>query len=210
MDKQKTTYAFVDAANLFYGGKDYDWKIDYKKLHQYLSDRYKCSKIIFYGGVETHGFSYSILEYYKEINLDELLEYLIKKMHNSNTPEKEVILIDRHIKQVQFYQKLKIFGYELRLKPVKLYRDTEGNSIKKANCDVDMTFDLMKLMGQFEKVVIISGDGDFVPVLSYLKHKNKQIVILAHPKHTAKELKILVGANFNNFTTLKKYLEFID
>jgi len=36
------TYAFIDAANLFYGGeKSLGWKINYKKLLNYLRKKYK-------------------------------------------------------------------------------------------------------------------------------------------------------------------------
>jgi uncharacterized LabA/DUF88 family protein len=208
MDDNKIVYAFVDASNLFYGGKDLNWQIDYSKLLKYLQTKYNCSKIIYYGGVETHKFKYSIVDYYKPIDLKELTKYLIQKMHNSKTEEKDIILIDKHLKQIKFYQKLESFGYELRLKPVKSYEDADGNPIKKANCDVDMTFDLMRLIGQYDNVVVISGDGDFIPVLSYLRHKERKVRVLAYSKHASVELKQMLVNDFASFTTLANILKF--
>lgn len=203
----KIIYAFVDASNLFYGGRVLGWKIDYQKLLIYLKNKYNCSRILFYGGIETHGFDYSIIDYYKPIDLDELIKYLKEKMHDSKLEDKDIILINRHLKQIKFYRKLRDFGYEMKLKPTKSYIDRHGESIKKANCDVDMTFDIMRLMGQYNDAVVISGDGDFIPVLSYLKHKGREVIVLANAKNTSKEIKKLIGGNFRDFNLLINILK---
>ena len=40
MSEPKCPYAFIDAANLFYGGKkSLDWSIDYEKLVAYLENK---------------------------------------------------------------------------------------------------------------------------------------------------------------------------
>jgi len=206
----KIIYAFIDASNLFYGGRVLGWKIDYQKLLIYLKNKYNCSRILFYGGIETHGFNYSIIDYYKPIDLDELIKYLEEKMHDSKLEDKDIILINRHLKQIKFYRKLRDFGYEMKLKPTKSYIDRHGEPIKKANCDVDMTFDIMRLMGQYNDAVVISGDGDFIPVLSYLKHKGREVIVLAHPKCTSRDLKKMLKNNFQAFTKLKRVLEFLE
>lgn len=65
-------------------------------------------------------------------------------------------------KQHAFYKKLKAFGYELLLKPVKIYRQPGGGSVRKANCDVDLTFYAMRDKEKFDRGIFLSGDGDFV------------------------------------------------
>lgn len=51
------TYAFIDASNLFYGGeKSLGWKIDYKKLLEYLKEKYGVDHAFYFGGVEIHNF----------------------------------------------------------------------------------------------------------------------------------------------------------
>ena len=55
-------FAFVDASNLFYGGeKSLGWKVDYQKLLNYLRDKYKISKALYFGGVEIHSFKFDYL-----------------------------------------------------------------------------------------------------------------------------------------------------
>jgi len=165
------TYCFVDAANLFYGGeKSLGWKIDYKKLFLYLKTKYKVRKVFYYAGVELHGFSYSVLDE-EPIGLGLLLKHLGNQLKNYNkrhVSQKKRELLEKHIARAKFYRKLKQFGYTLRLKPVKTYRQSDGSYEKKANCDVDMTFELMKYIKEYSGVVVLSGDGDFAVVLKHL------------------------------------------
>jgi len=195
----KPVYAFIDASNLFYGGeKSLGWKIDYQKLAVYLKNKYKVKEIYYYGGIEIYDFKYSPLDY-KPINLNELLLHLEGKLKGSDLKEFETIILGKHIQKIKFYNKLKGFGYILKLKPVKIYWNDDGSSTKKANCDVDMTFDLMRLMEKYSGVIVLSGDGDFVPVLNYLKHKGRLVTILARPERAAREIKQLAGSDFRDF-----------
>src|SRR3989344_594721 len=155
-------YAFIDASNLFYGGaKSLGWKIDYEKLVEYLQDKYDVSKALYFGGVELHNFLYN---YQNEdtvpINaLESHLSGLLK--HEADTlTEAQVVLIGRHLQRARFYRKLAEFGYTLFLKPVKSYEQEDGMIRRKANCDVEMTFRLMKEQSNFDRGVILSGDGD--------------------------------------------------
>jgi uncharacterized LabA/DUF88 family protein len=91
---------------------------------------------------------------------------------------------------------------------VKLYNQEDGTAKRKANCDVELAFYLMKEKDNFDKVVILSGDGDFLPVLKYLKNQRKEIIILARGPRTAKEIKRFVGGNFRDFVRLEKYVKF--
>lgn len=158
--RKKPVYAFIDAANLFYGGKkSLGWRIDYRKLLAYLKKKYKVSKAFYYAGVELNGLKYSVLDN-KPLEVDRLIRHLRSRFQKTDTSETEVVLLDKHIKRAKFYRKLEQFGYILRLKPTKLYWDN-GKLTKKANCDVDLTFDLMRLMNQYSETIILSGDGDF-------------------------------------------------
>src|SRR4030042_2292913 len=123
------TYAFIDASNLFYGGeKSLGWKIDYQKLIQYLGTKYQAEKIYYFGGVETHGFSYDYLQN-DTVPLADLRKYLddLLSAQGQNWDEARLILFSRHLKRIKFYLKLHQFGYRLYLKPVKLYDQEDGS-----------------------------------------------------------------------------------
>lgn len=203
------TFAFIDASNLFYGGeKSLGWKIDYQKLLGYLREKYNVSKIYYFGGVEIHQFGY---DYQKNqtIPLDKLEKFILDLLKNKNKElnEANLILLGRHLQRIRFYLKLKKFGYKLVLKPVKQYEQEDGLTKRKANCDVDMTFYLMKEKELFDRAIILSGDGDFLPVLKFLKETGKEIVILSRSPRTAKEIKQFAGSNFRDFEYLKFLLK---
>ncbi len=161
------TYAFIDASNLFYGGeKSLGWKIDYEKLFRYLKAKYSVSKVLYFGGVETHTFQYDYLhnETVPVASLERHLVHFIKS-EGPKMNEAQLLLTGRHLQRVRFYLKLQKFGYELHLKPVKLYEQEDGTTKRKANCDVEMTFRLMKEEENCDRVIVLSGDGDFLPLL---------------------------------------------
>ena len=202
-------YAFIDASNLFYGGeKSLGWKIDYRKLLIYLKDKYKISKALYFGGVEIHDFDFDYLKN-ETVPIERLEKYLTKIINERGDKMSEamLLLLNRHLQRIRFYLKLEKFGYELHLKPVKLYEQDDGTTKRKANCDVDMTFYLMKKKDSFDKVVILSGDGDFLPILKYLKEKGKEIIVLARGSRTAREIRQFAGGNFRDFEYLKYRLK---
>ena|SRR3972149_8846864 len=197
--KSKRAIAFIDASNLFYGGeKSLGWKIDYRKLAKYLKKKYKVREILYFGGVEISDFPYDYLQN-DTIPLNEFKEYLLN-----------VSVYRQQLQRVKFYLKLKSFGYRLYLKPVKLYRQVDGTIKKKANCDVEMAFHLMREKENFDKAVILSGDGDFLPILKHLREAGKEVIILARGARTSKEVRQFAGSNFRDFVRLEKELRFQD
>lgn len=206
------TYAFIDASNLFYGGeKSLGWKIDYSKLIKYLKNKYKVTEIYYFGGVELHGYKYDYLKH-ETVPLEELKDRLERyiRVQGKGLDEAKLILLSRHLQRIKFYLKLKEFGYKLFLKPVKLYFQPDGRTERKANCDVEMTFYLMKEKDNYERVLILSGDGDFLPVLKHLKEIKKEVVVLARAPRTAREIRQFAGSNFRDFVRLEKDIKFED
>ena len=205
-----TTYAFIDASNLFYGGeKSLGWKIDYSKLIKYLKNRYRVAKVFYFGGVEIHGYRHDYLKHETVPILQlekKLLNYI--KIQGKKLNEAQLLLLSKHLQKIRFYLKLNQFGYNLFLKPVKLYHQEDGSTQRKANCDVDMTFYLMKEKDNFDVVLILSGDGDFLPVLKYLKAIGKEVMILARGPRTAREIRQFAGSKFRDFVRLEKNIKF--
>ena len=120
MNKKSTAY--IDASNLFYGGKkSLGWSVDFEKLYKYLHDRYNVSKIYYFGGVEIHQFPFDYL-LNETVSINDLEKYLLEyvKKNEKDLTSAKLALLDRHLKQVRFYKRLERFGYNLILKPVKI------------------------------------------------------------------------------------------
>ena len=201
----KAVYAFIDAANLFYGGeKSLRWRIDYAKLLGYLKTKVGASKVFYYAGVDVDQYK---AEEGKEINLDDLVEYYQEQLLNKTKTEDEIVLLGRHLDRAKFYRDLQSFGYDLRIKPTKVFTSAEGTTTTKANCDVDLTFDMMRYMSQYKEALVLSGDGDFAPILEYLKRKKKKIRVMARSERTAREVRTIAGDDFVDFKTIRKEVE---
>ena len=204
------TIAFVDASNLFYGGeKSLGWKINYQKLFNYLKEKYGVKKVLYFGGVEIYDFKYNYLEN-ETVPIEELKKYLVARIkeRGDRLDDAALLLISRHFQRVRFYLKLQKFGYEMHLKPVKMYEQEDGTTRRKANCDVEMCFYLMKEEDNFERVLVLSGDGDFLPVLKYLRGKGKEVIILARGPRAAREIRQFAGSKFRDFTRLESIIKF--
>lgn len=196
------TFVYIDASNLFYGGKkSLGWSIDFQKLIKYLRERFNASKVYYFGGVEIYKFPFNYLAC-NTVPLKELKEYLTECI-KTKIPNTALDPLERHLQQVVFYQKLKEFGFELILKPVKIYNFGLGNQKRKANCDVEMAFYLMRDKELFSRVIILSGDGDFLPILKYLReHAQKDVLVMARGPRTTKEIRQFAGDKFINLISI--------
>ncbi len=108
----------------------------------------------------------------------------------------------KNVKQEAFLRKLKQFGYTLRVKEIKRY----GRKTK-ANCDVDLTMDVLLHMYKYKQAIILSGDGDFLPLIQYITRQKKEVFIIASPKSTAREIREFVKHRFINFGNLRYFIE---
>lgn len=198
-------YAFVDAANLFYGGeKSLHFRVDYKKLIKCLREKFGVTKVFYYSGVDVDTYKE---EDGKNINLDNLVKYYEAEVLKKDKIEEEMAVFEMHLKRAKFYRDLTKMGYDLRIKPTKVFTSAEGTMTTKANCDVDLTFDMMRYMSQYNEAVVLSGDGDFAPMLEYLQRKKKKIRILARAERTAREMRELAGEDLVDFKSLRKEIE---
>jgi len=111
-------------------------------------------------------------------------------------------------KQHKFYKKLSSFGYELILKPVKFYKQDNGRVIRKANCDVDLTFYAMRDKDLFNRAIFLTGDGDFEVLFKYFILQKKEVVVIANGKRTAREIRILMGPNFTPIKSLQSVIRY--
>lgn len=110
--------------------------------------------------------------------------------------------------QQKFYQLLEKWGFELILKPVKIYIQPGGGKVRKANCDVDLTFYAMRDKDLFQRGIFFTGDGDFEVLFRYFMDKKKEVKVIANGKRTAKEIRKLIGPNFTPMKSLQEILQY--
>jgi len=203
------TVVFIDAANLFYGGrKSLGWSVDYQKLHAYLVRRYQATHFYYFGGVDIHHFPFDYIANHTVPihNLERYLAEIIAEKTGTQDNE-NIALLTRHHSRVRFYKKLESFGYTLILKPVKTHTDAEGNQLRKANCDVDMTLYMATEKDSLDRAIVLTGDGDFLPALKHLRKHGKEVLVLSRGSRTAREIRHFAGEHFTDFEYLRELLK---
>lgn len=84
-----------------------------------------------------------------------------------------------------FATSLERIGYLVKTKDVR----TRANGSAKANWDMGMALDILGTLDRVDTIVLASGDGDFVPLIDFIKGSNKRVEIFAFPDNTAYDLK---------------------
>lgn len=95
-----------------------------------------------------------------------------------------------------FFDALEKSGFELKIKDLQVFAGGE----KKADWDVGLAIDAISLSKQLDVVVIISGDGDFIPLVEYLQFSGLIVEAIGFGRSTSGKLKEKV----NNFIDLEE------
>lgn len=77
--------------------------------------------------------------------------------------------------EAAFFEALEGAGLELRLKDLQVYAD----GFKKADWDVGMAVDAIRMAPFLDVIILVTGDGDFIPLVDYLKWGAGRLVEVA-------------------------------
>lgn len=84
-----------------------------------------------------------------------------------------------------FLEALAKIGIERREKELQEY----WGGLKKADWDVGIAVDTIRIAPSVDVIVLASGDGDFVQLVEYLKNQGKRVEILGFGRTTSTKLK---------------------
>ena len=94
-------------------------------------------------------------------------------------------------KQIKFQDALRHIGFKVKLKPFTLRSDGSA----KGDWDVGITIDVMDNAKRFDKVILVSGDGDFDLLIEKVKCEYKvEADVYGVPALTANSLKSVASA----------------
>ncbi len=84
-----------------------------------------------------------------------------------------------------FFEALKNLGYEVKAKDLQVFY----GGAKKGDWDVGIAMDTIELAPKLDAVVLITGDGDFVPLAKHLKHAvGCYVEVMAFGKSSSQKL----------------------
>lgn len=102
-----------------------------------------------------------------------------------------------------FFEALTKQGFEIRVKDLQVF----PGGIKKGDWDVGIAVDAVILSEKVDTVVLVTGDGDYVPLVEFLKNnKGCRVEIVAFGKTTSSRL-IEAADDFTDIEKdLRRYL----
>ena len=83
-----------------------------------------------------------------------------------------------------FFDALEKAGLELKSKDLQIF----PGGVKKGDWDVGLAIDAISLSKQLDVVVIVSGDGDFEPLVEYLRFSGLIVEVVGFRRSTSSKL----------------------
>ena len=101
-----------------------------------------------------------------------------------------------------FFEALTKLGIETKIKDLQEFYDGQ----KKADWDVGIVVDAIRTSPGIDVVILVSGDGDFVPLVEYLKNQGKRVEVMAFGKTTSSRLREAADEVIDMDKDLQKFL----
>lgn len=83
-----------------------------------------------------------------------------------------------------FFEALGKMGIETKTKNLQIF----AGGAKKADWDVGLAVDAIKLAPKLDAIILVTGDGDFIPLVEYLQNVGCQVEVMSFGKATSSKL----------------------
>jgi uncharacterized LabA/DUF88 family protein len=83
--------------------------------------------------------------------------------------------------ETPFFDALSKIGIETRVRDLQEWY----GGAKKADWDVGIVIDAIRTAPGLDVIILVSGDGDFIPLVEYLKNQGKRVEVMAFGKTTS-------------------------
>jgi len=146
------------------------------------------------------------------------LYYSAKHLYNAKVNFKEILkqavrdrkliraiayVIKTEIKdETNFHDALDKIGIEVKAKDIQIFY----GGAKKGDWDIGIAMDAIRISPKVDTVVLVSGDGDFKDLLSYLKSHGCRAEVIAFSKTASKFIKDVSDEFFDLGLNARKFL----
>ncbi len=101
-----------------------------------------------------------------------------------------------------FFDALTKLGIETRVRELQEFYGGQ----KKADWDVGIVIDAIRIAPSVDVLVLASGDGDFISLVEYLKNQGKRVEIIAFGRSSSSRLREITDEFIDLEKSPKKYL----
>lgn len=87
--------------------------------------------------------------------------------------------------EIKFFEALDKQGFEVNMKDLQVF----VGGAKKGDWDVGITIDAITMSNKLDVVVLVTGDGDFLPLVQYLQFLGQRVEVIAFAETASARLK---------------------
>jgi uncharacterized LabA/DUF88 family protein len=160
-------FAFIDSQNLNVSTQKFGWKMDWQKFRQFLADKYGVTKAYMFIGYIPE--NESLYEQMHEAGY----AVVLKPTFDMTKPRPEDMPVD---------DKAKAGEYGNHTNGATDVKPADKKPVK-GNIDAELVLWAMKEMSNYDKAIIVSGDGDFFCLVEYLEAKGRLMHLLTPSSH---------------------------
>ncbi len=101
--------------------------------------------------------------YHQKVNFENILKDAVK--NRTLIRALAYVVKTEEFKEKTFFEALDRIGYEIKAKELQIFY----GGAKKADWDVGLAMDAIELAAKLDVIVLVSGDGDYIPLIQHLK-----------------------------------------
>ena len=138
--------------------------------------------------------------YHKRVNFKEVLKEAVagRKLIRATA----YVIRTESEEETSFFEALSQQGFEVKIKDLQIF----AGGAKKADWDVGIAMDAIKLANKLDVIILVSGDGDYVPLVTYLQNTFGCLAEVMGFRQTTSSRLIDESDDFINLSENKKYL----
>ena len=132
--------------------------------------------------VDVQNIFYAANEFDARLDFEKLLELSVGKRRLIRAMA--YVVQSPNTDQSSFISMLRQKSYEVRSKDLR--QRSDGSA--KGDWDMGMAIDIMRFVDKLDVVILVSGDGDFVPLVDLVKTLGPRVEVISFTHNTARDL----------------------
>ena len=90
----------------------------------------------------------------------------------------------QNLDEQRFFEALDKQGFEVKMKDLQVFYGGH----KKGDWDIGIAIDIIRFMNKLDVVILVTGDGDFVPLVEYLRNHGQYVELIAFGESASSQL----------------------
>ena len=138
--------------------------------------------------------------YKKRVNFKEVLKEAVagRKLISATA----YVIKTESREEMSFFEALSQQGFEVKMKDLQIF----AGGMKKADWDVGISMDAIKLSEKLDVIILVTGDGDYIPLVNYLQNTKGCLVEIMGLRRTTSSKLIEEADDFTDMGENKKFL----